>query len=101
MQLAEQLLNGYGPISCRPVYDFEKTVQVQISLFVSQILEFVSIYMTEALTLVFLQSHFSVTRFTMGLVTTGPVELKNGPLDTFNWYISIALGLLFLFITNK
>ena len=42
MQLTEQLLNGYGPKSSRPVHDFKTTVQVQISLVVSQIVEFVS-----------------------------------------------------------
>ena len=42
VQLTEQLLNDYGPTSCRPVYDFATTVEVQIQLVVSHIVEFVS-----------------------------------------------------------
>ena len=38
-----------------------------------------------------LASLFSVSQITRGVVTT-PVNLKTKPIDTSNWYLSMAMG---------
>ena len=41
-QLAQKLLVDYGPTFCRPVYDFNQTIVVQLYLYLGQILQLVS-----------------------------------------------------------
>ena len=44
MQLADKLLRDYGPAYCRPVSNFSKTTIVELFMFVTQVLELVSVF---------------------------------------------------------